>query len=96
MEALADYHVLMVSDLYILIADCKTPGKPSLTQSAAGVLMDLAEALSRAGASIGSRRVFYRDSVGRFDELLHSRGVFIGHSPIASSQQEFFKGLALD
>jgi len=86
---LARYTIHAVNDLFIVITDDLDQDSPSVTNSAARVIEDLN---SRLGG-LGHRRVFYRDSVMRFDELRHDNGVFIGFAPGSPSQQEAFREL---
>lgn len=49
-------------------------GRPSVTNDAEAVVAEL-------GPKLGSRRLFYFDSQGDLDELLHVGGVFAGFAP---------------
>lgn len=48
-------------------------GRPSVTNDAEGVVARV--------KNLGSRRLFYFDSQGDLDELLHVGGVFVGFAP---------------
>lgn len=86
---MAKYTVRVNNDLMLLITDDEAAGLPSITNSAAQVLADLE---ARTGG-VGARRVYYRDSIGRFDEIRHKRGVFEKFAPCSPSQQEAFRDL---
>lgn len=83
----AKYTIRVLNDLHVIITDDLAPGSPSVTDSAALVLEDLN---SQVGG-LGSRRVFYRDTVQRFDELRHDNGRFLSFAPVSPSQQDAFK-----
>jgi len=82
---MAKYSIKAVNDLMVIIYDDKC--SPSVSESAGAVIKDL----NTQVGSLGSRRVYYRDSVGRVDELCHSNGVFTGFAACKPSQQESFK-----
>jgi len=59
---------------YILIRDIGPWDKhPTVTNDAESIVETLAR-----GCSLGSRRLFYIDSEGQIDELLHTTGKFAG------------------
>ncbi|WP_116892927.1 hypothetical protein [Pseudomonas savastanoi] len=86
---MAQYTVQVQNDMMIVITDDDVLDLPSITNSAAEVISHLN---SRCGG-LGARRVYYRDTIGRFDELRHQKGVFLQFSPCKPSQQESFKEL---
>ncbi|HBO7922127.1 hypothetical protein PSOLE_38540 [Pseudomonas oleovorans subsp. oleovorans] len=86
---IARYTIHAVNDLHVIITDDLDEDMPSVTNSAAGVIEDLNGKLG----GLGRRRVFYRDSVNRFDELRHENGIFTGFAPASPSQQEAFRDL---
>ncbi len=86
---IAKYSLLLVNDLQVVIIDDDEPGRRSVTNSATEVLAELDERLN----GLGSRRVFYRDTIGRFDEMLHENGRFVRIAPITVTQQEFFRSI---
>lgn len=86
---IARYTIHAVNDLHVIITDDLDEDMPSVTNSAAGVIEDLNGKLG----GLGRRRVFYRDSVNRFDELRHENGAFTGFAPASPSQQEAFRDL---
>ena len=58
-------------------------GRPSVTNDAEWVVLRL-HAGGKAGgigSKLGNRRLFYFDSQGDLDELLHVGGVFVGFAP---------------
>lgn len=79
------YKIILNTDLLLLIVG-QGPQSQSLTNSAALVISDLNTSLQ----GLGRRRVFYRDSINRFDEIRHENGVFSGFAPCAPSQQSYF------
>lgn len=83
----AKYSIQAINDLHVIITDDLTPDSPSVTNSAAWVIEDLS---SKVGG-LGIRRVFYRDTISRYDELKHQNGRFVGFAPCSASQQEFLK-----
>lgn len=87
---MASYTIKAVNDMMVIVIDDDEDGLPSLTNSADAVIKDLD---SKVGG-LGSRRVYYRDSVGRFDELCHSSGTFTAFAACKPSQQEAFKAMS--
>ena len=73
---MAKYSIKVANDMMVIVIDDDEEGSPSLTNSADAVIQDLN---SKVGG-LGSRRVYYRDSVGRFDELCHSSGVSVSYT----------------
>lgn len=74
-----------INDQFILISDTDKMGV-SITNSAEAVVRHIDRYLD----GIGKRRIIYRDSMGRFDELRHTQGQFDGFAPCSSQQQVFF------
>lgn len=89
---MAQYTIMAVNDLMVIIEDDLVEDLPSLTNSAESVLKDLDAKIE----GLGSRRVFYRDSVGRFDEIRHARGSFIDFVACSPSQQDSFVEMTRD
>lgn len=83
------YRIACSTDLYIILVD-NDDGERSLTNSAPDVILDLQRRLS---GGIGMRRVFYRDSTRRYDQLLVEKGTFSGFAPCSQEQQHFFDKL---
>ena len=48
---------------------------------------------TKLNSGIGNRKIFYRDSIGRFDELAVKNGSFDGFRPCSKHQQEFLAEL---
>jgi cell division protein ZapA (FtsZ GTPase activity inhibitor) len=84
---MAKYTIQAINDLHVIITDDQDPSFLSVTNSAAQVLEDLN---SRVGG-LGTRRVFYRDTIMRYDELQHTAGRFKGFAACGPGQQEFLK-----
>ena len=83
----AQYRIEKVTQHFVLISD-QGVGR-SVTNDAVNVITTLTEDLG----GLGARRVIYRDTMGRFDELKHRGGRFEQFSPCTASQQSFFAGL---
>lgn len=64
----------------IWIVDLDYPNAASVTNDAERVIDDLVA----AGADLARNRVVYRDSTGRWDELLVRGGQFAGFAPIGA------------
>lgn len=65
----------------VWITDLCHPHAPSVTNDAERVIEDLAA----AGVDLEGNRVVYRDSTGRWDELLVKAGCFAGFAPIGTN-----------
>lgn len=91
----AGYDVVFAATNAVVILDTgHQNGCPSVTNDAEAVVADLASQVSvtgglassfgdDAGGRLGARRLFYIDSVGRLDELLHDgAGNFTGFAPV--------------
>lgn len=86
----AGYDVIFAASNAVVILDVgHVNGCPTITNDAAAVVADLASQISvtgglvpsfgdDAGGMLGKRRLFYIDSDGRMDELLHDGGNFRG------------------
>jgi hypothetical protein len=84
---IAKYTIQSMNDLHVIITDDQDESLPTVTNSASGVIEDLHSKLG----GIGNRRVFYRDSCMRYDELRHSGGRFTGFAACGPGQQDFLK-----
>jgi len=62
----------------------------SVTNEAATVVSTLSEHLD---GGLRERRLYYRDTMGRYDELKHSDGQFVRFAPCSQQQQGFLSGL---
>ena len=71
----AQIKIINDSKDFIFIEDFGKDSK-SVTNDAKNVVQFLFEK-----ESIGNKRIFYRDSAGRIDELLHDNGWFTGFAP---------------
>ncbi|WP_438400284.1 hypothetical protein [Aeromonas hydrophila] len=63
----------------------------TITNSAEQVV----RAVDELVGGIGMRRLIYRDTIGRYDELLVENGVFRGFKACSISQQNFLRTLLL-
>lgn len=70
----ADYDVVKVAEDMVWIVDLDR-GNRSVTNDAERVVAELAK-------QYGERRIIYRDSMGRWDELVHEAGRFTGYRPV--------------
>ncbi|MBJ2214044.1 hypothetical protein JFT64_18545 [Pseudomonas carnis] len=84
---IASYTITAQNDMYVVIIDNDDPERPSVTNSAAAVISDL----NVKFGGLGTRRVFYRDTIRRYDELKHQGGVFTGFVACSAAQQEFLQ-----
>lgn len=80
----ATYRIVRITDHFVLIEDLDEG--LSVTNDANHVVADLHRTIS---GDITHWRVYYRDTDGRFDELRHENGCFIGYAPCTDSQQDF-------
>lgn len=85
----ASYRLARVTDLFALILDLDQ-GK-SVTHDAAAVIEHLNSTLP---GGIGRRRIYYRDTTGRYDELVTRAGQFAGFRPCTESQQASMAAVA--
>ncbi|MDM5069995.1 hypothetical protein OB952_21935 [Aeromonas salmonicida] len=63
----------------------------TITNSAEQVVRTVDELVG----GIGKRRLVYRDTIGRYDEILVDNGVFRGFKACSISQQDFLRALLL-
>lgn len=78
----ASFKIAIESDTHIVLVDLDD-GR-SLANDIVSVVARLNNYLQRG---IGGRRVYYRDTGGRFHEIALSGGLFSGISPCTESQQ---------
>ena len=78
------FKIEIVTDTIIVLGD--TDFGPSITNAARHVIDNLAQDLN---GGIGKRKVYYRDTTGRFDELHHENSQFTKFSPCTEQQQIF-------
>ncbi|OUW26029.1 MAG: hypothetical protein CBD27_08950 [Rhodospirillaceae bacterium TMED167] len=81
-QQLSNYCVAEITDTRIILVD-RDEGR-SVTNDAERVVRQLDESI-RGG--IGHRKVYYRDTDGRFDELITEGGRFVRFSPCTEGQQ---------
>ncbi len=84
----AKFEVVSDNDTFVLIIDLDQ-GK-TITNDAHAVIEKLSS-MSKHG--LGNRKVYYRDTCGRFDELEHSDSRFTRILPCKESQQQFLREL---
>lgn len=82
------FDTVCITDTLILIADCDQG--MSVTNDAEAVVTRINNDLAEG---IGARRLFYRDTQGRYDELTALSGHFAGFRSCAPSQQQFLASL---
>lgn len=70
-----DYEIHQVTSDYIYLVDCDN-GRRTVTNDARALIEHLAQKMD-----LGNRRVFYRATDGRIDELWHESGSFKGYAP---------------
>ncbi len=76
------FEIKSINDLFILLIDLDK-GK-SVTNDARRVVGVLRKIIP---GGIGSRKIYYKDSYGRFDQINVKDGKFCGFSPCTKSQQ---------
>lgn len=77
----ASYSLLSISDTHIIIAD--NDESISITNNAESVVKELA-----SNQGIRHKKIYYRDTDGRFDELVTHDDVFVGFKPCSPGQQD--------
>lgn len=87
----ARYDVLICTDTLVLIAD-RNDGSRTVTNDADAVVWRVNKEIG----GLGRRRLYYRDSDGRFDEIHVIEGRFSGFKPCNDNQQRFLNKLATD
>jgi hypothetical protein len=75
MELKCEFSIHRVTDEYIFIVDIGTQSK-SVTNDVVNVLEFLSDVYK-----IGKKRLFYRDSGGEIDEIVHDCGKFVRFAP---------------
>ena len=78
--ATAEFEIVLVVGAVIYIADLDRGGR-SVTNDADAVVEELVVAFS-------AKRIVYRDTTGRWDELRHENGCFVGFAPWVGSTPE--------
>ncbi|MGO3701168.1 MULTISPECIES: hypothetical protein [Halomonadaceae] len=85
----ADYSIVAQTDMFVLIADDDV-GSVSVTNDAESVV----QRVNAEVGSLGSRHLYYVDSSGEIDELVHVGGDFKGFKPCSDKQRERLAQLA--
>lgn len=86
----ATFELLLTSDTLVLLVDLDQGA--SVTNDAEAVV----SLVSAEIGGIGRRRVYYRDTLGGFNELMISRERFIGFKPATPGQRSMFSMLIKD
>lgn len=75
----AVFQVVKVADDFVFIIDCyeDNPEAPMLT-----VTNDAEAVCQTLYAEHGNKRYVYKDTMGRWDELVHKSGDFVGFKPL--------------
>lgn len=76
------YKVILATPKLIVLIDCL--GDVSVTNDAMNVIDDLFKLYS----GLTGKRVFYRDSLGTFDELVVVDGVFSGYQACTATMRQ--------
>lgn len=84
----AQYALRKITDSFVLIVDLDK-GR-TVTNDAPNVVIRLQREVH---GGLGKRKVYYRDTCGRFDELRHDSGIFESIAPCSDAQQKFFSKL---
>ncbi|MFC1337532.1 MAG: hypothetical protein G8D89_17900 [gamma proteobacterium symbiont of Clathrolucina costata] len=84
----AQYALRKITDNFVLIIDLDI-GR-TVTNDAESVVKMLNLELP---GGLGKKKVYYRDTCGRFDELKHQNGNFTSISACSDAQQDFFAQL---
>lgn len=74
----SQYTIVRLTEEAIWIVDIGHETGRSVTNDAENVVKELSECY-------GGRRIFYQDSQGDWDELVHANGVFTGFRPVGES-----------
>ena len=80
---------MVVTDSLVVIQDDTGPGGPSIIKDAASVV----KRVHNGVASLDARRLFYKDLMGRFDEICHRAGAFTGVSACSEPQRAVLNNL---
>lgn len=81
-QQLSNYYMAEITDTRIVVVD-RDEGR-SVTNDAENVVRQLEDTIE---GGIGLRKVYYRDTDGRFDELVTKGGRFVRFSPCSEGQQ---------
>jgi hypothetical protein len=80
------YQIIRITDTLVLIRDLNQGA--SITNYPSETLNHLSQR-----HSIKWKRIFYRDTIGRFDQIVHNNGIFVCFRPGSPAQQSFFDAL---
>lgn len=84
----ATFEVALQTDTHLVLIDLDQGA--SVTNDADAVIAWLDANLE---GGIGKRKVYYRDTDGRFDELKVNAGTFAGFAPCSEGQQTALAGM---
>ena len=84
----ATFEIALQTDTNLILIDLDQGA--SVTSDADAVIAWLAANLE---GGIGKRKVYYRDTDGRFDELKVNAGTFAGFAPCSEGQQTALAGM---
>lgn len=86
----AEFTILVVTDTHIVIRDNDAVYSKTITNDADYVIAQLQH---RIDGGIKNRKVFYLDTMCRFDELVVKNGQFHSFKAGTANQQAFFQSL---
>jgi hypothetical protein len=81
---MALYQFIGRNDEAVFIVDEDRPDQPSITNAAEKVCREVVSCW-------GNKRIIYRDTMGRWDELDHRNGNFIGYSNLSDRDRQRFQ-----
>lgn len=87
----SNYSIELITDTFILIIDTDEMGSVSVTNSAAETVEMLCNQLD-----IMNKKIIYRDTMNRYDELCHRDGTFTSYKALTDTQQNFYRNLLQD
>ena len=82
----SSFDIIIVNDLAIILIDLNK-GK-SVSSDAPNVVNDLQKKIP---GGVGFRRIYYRDSTGRYDQFIVKNEKFIDFAPCTNSQQKYLR-----
>lgn len=82
-QQLSSYYVAEITDTRIIVVD-RDEGGRSVTNDAENVVRQLGDSIQ---GGVGLRKIYYRDTDGRFDELVTEGGRFARFRPCTDGQQ---------
>lgn len=81
-QQLSSYYVAEITDTRIIVVD-RDEGR-SVTNDAENVVRQLGDSIE---GGVGRRKIYYRDTDGRFDELVAEGDRFVRFRPCTDGQQ---------